>query len=44
MECPIQVSIDNHTMLVIASDGNPVQPIEGKFENKERRVFVLQFY
>ena len=29
MNCPIQVSVDNHTLLVIASDGNPVQPLEG---------------
>ncbi len=29
LDCPIMVSVDNHTLLVIASDGNPVQPVEG---------------
>lgn len=29
LDCPITVSIDNHTLLVIASDGNSVQPVEG---------------
>jgi hypothetical protein len=29
LNCPIQLSVDNHTLLVIASDGNDIQPIEG---------------
>ena len=29
LNCPIQLSVDNHTLLIIASDGGPVQPIEG---------------
>ncbi|XP_046632663.1 laccase-like [Daphnia pulicaria] len=28
LNCPIQLSVDNHTLLVIASDGNDIQPIE----------------
>lgn len=25
--CPLEVSIDNHTLTVIATDGNPIEPI-----------------
>jgi FtsP/CotA-like multicopper oxidase with cupredoxin domain len=25
--CPSQVTIENHTMLIIATDGNPVAPV-----------------
>jgi hypothetical protein len=25
--CPIQLTIDGHTMLIIATDGNPVAPV-----------------
>ncbi|XP_060075142.1 uncharacterized protein LOC132554835 [Ylistrum balloti] len=28
LHCPIQLSIDNHTLQVISSDGNPFQPID----------------
>ncbi|KAI9555735.1 hypothetical protein GHT06_018250 [Daphnia sinensis] len=28
LNCPIQFSVDNHTLLVIASDGGSIQPIE----------------
>jgi len=28
LNCPIQFSVDNHTLLVIASDGEPIDPIE----------------
>lgn len=28
LNCPIQLSIDNHTLLAIASDGGPIQPVE----------------
>lgn len=27
--CPVQLSIDNHTLTVIASDTSAVQPLEG---------------
>lgn len=27
MNCPIQFSVDNHTLVVIATDGFPVEPI-----------------
>ena len=26
--CPLRVSVDNHTLEVIATDGAPVQPLE----------------
>lgn len=29
LDCPIKISIDNHSLLVIASDGNPIQPVKG---------------
>ena len=44
LNCPIQFSIDNHTIIVIASDGNPFQPIELQSLNLfagERYDFVL---
>ncbi|XP_060065140.1 uncharacterized protein LOC132545474 [Ylistrum balloti] len=28
LNCPIQLSVDNHTLRVISSDGNPFQPID----------------
>ncbi|KAG1687825.1 Laccase-2 [Nymphon striatum] len=28
MNCPVVISIDNHTILMIASDGNPFEPVE----------------
>uniref|UniRef100_A0A7G3ARV2 Putative multicopper oxidase n=1 Tax=Lutzomyia longipalpis TaxID=7200 RepID=A0A7G3ARV2_LUTLO len=28
LNCPMEMSIDNHTMLVIASDGSEIEPIE----------------
>lgn len=27
VECPVYVSIDRHTIVVIASDGKPVKPV-----------------
>lgn len=30
LNCPIEISIDNHTMFVISTDGNDIKPIEGK--------------
>lgn len=29
LNCPIELSVDNHTLLVIASDGADLQPVEG---------------
>ena len=31
LNCPIQLSIDNHTITAIASDGNNLEPIEATF-------------
>lgn len=31
LNCPIEISIDNHTLTMIASDGNDFQPVEGKY-------------
>lgn len=28
-DCPIEMSIDNHTMLVISLDSNDIRPIQG---------------
>ncbi|KAK3086056.1 hypothetical protein FSP39_012795 [Pinctada imbricata] len=42
--CPIQFSIDNHTMTMIASDGSPFKPLEVQYFNifaGERYDFVL---
>lgn len=44
MVCPLQISVDDHTMLVIASDGQPIEPIETEslnIVNGERYDFVL---
>ena len=30
LNCPLQVSVDDHNLLVIASDGSPFEPIEVK--------------
>ncbi|KAK3752522.1 hypothetical protein RRG08_032812 [Elysia crispata] len=42
--CPIQISVDGHTMTVIASDGSPFQPFEAEsfnILNGERYDFIL---
>jgi len=39
MDCSVQMSIDSHTMTVIATDGNPIQPIEGIFFQVELFTF-----
>ena len=26
--CPLRVSVDNHNLTIIATDGNPVQPVK----------------
>ncbi|CRL02097.1 CLUMA_CG015286, isoform A [Clunio marinus] len=31
LNCPIQLSIDNHTITVISSDGNALEPVEATF-------------
>ncbi|XP_052228206.1 uncharacterized protein LOC127842632 [Dreissena polymorpha] len=44
LNCPIQISIDNHTMTMIASDGNAFEPLEVETFNifaGERFDFVL---
>lgn len=28
-DCPIEMCIDNHTMLVISMDSNDIKPVEG---------------
>jgi hypothetical protein len=28
--CPMEISVDNHTLLVIATDGSNLQPMIGK--------------
>ena len=28
-DCPVQISIDNHTILVVSLDSNDIEPIEG---------------
>lgn len=30
LNCPIEVNIDNHDMLVISSDGKDIEPVQGK--------------
>ena len=30
LNCPLELSIDNHTLLVIASDGADVSPVRGE--------------
>lgn len=42
--CPISMSIDNHDLVVIASDGNDIEPVEVQkimFHGAERFDFVL---
>ncbi|XP_017140747.1 laccase [Drosophila miranda] len=42
--CPISLSIDNHDLVVIASDGNDIEPVEVQkimFHGAERFDFVL---
>uniref|UniRef100_A0A0P5ZF44 Multicopper oxidase n=1 Tax=Daphnia magna TaxID=35525 RepID=A0A0P5ZF44_9CRUS len=45
LDCPVTMSIDNHTLLIIASDGNPIQPVEVDslvMTSGERFDFVLK--
>ena len=37
MNCPIQVSVDGHTLQAIASDGQAFEPVEGT-------LFSLLYY
>ena len=32
LNCPIELSVDNHTLLIISSDGSDLKPVEGKYE------------
>ncbi|GFN91551.1 multicopper oxidase [Plakobranchus ocellatus] len=44
LNCPIQISVDGHTMIMIASDGNPFEPFTADSFNifaGERYDFVL---
>ncbi|KAL5022049.1 hypothetical protein ScPMuIL_001204 [Solemya velum] len=44
LNCPIEISVDNHTLIVVASDGKPFHPIEVDSFNifsGERYDFVL---
>ena len=44
-ECPIQLSVDNHTLLVITSDGAPLKPIECNSNfKKENGIQILKKY
>lgn len=29
LNCPIELSIDNHTMNIISTDGRDIEPVEG---------------
>lgn len=29
--CPVEISVDNHSMIVISSDGSDIQPIHGNY-------------
>lgn len=31
LNCPIEMSVDNHTITVISSDGNDFEPVEGMY-------------
>ncbi len=30
LNCPLELSVDNHTLLVIASDGADIKPVRGE--------------
>lgn len=30
LNCPIEISVDNHTLLVISSDGRDIEPVQGR--------------
>ncbi|XP_046614059.1 laccase-1-like [Neodiprion virginianus] len=45
LNCPIEISIDNHTIYVISTDGNDIQPVEAESlvtYAGERFDFILQ--
>lgn len=29
LNCPIEVSVDNHTLFVVSSDGRDIEPVQG---------------
>lgn len=29
LNCPIEVSVDNHTLYVVSSDGRDIEPVQG---------------
>lgn len=37
--CPIEISVDNHTLLIISSDAHNIQPIEGTHFAELLKVF-----
>lgn len=32
LNCPIEISVDNHTITIISTDGNDFEPVEGKYD------------
>jgi Putative multicopper oxidases len=39
LNCPIELSIANHTLTAINSDGGDIKPISGMYVNLERIVY-----
>lgn len=37
LNCPIELSIDNHTIRVISSDGRDIEPVEGTYKYKRKQ-------
>lgn len=42
LNCPIEVSIDNHTLYVVSTDGYDIEPIEGK--NRIQFIHFCEIY
>ena len=43
MACPVEVSIDDHSLLVLSLDGNPIEPVEGN-SNFYLSEKIFKFY
>lgn len=41
LNCPIEVSIDNHTLLVVSSDGRDIEPVQGTISYLQVEILVL---
>lgn len=41
LNCPVEISVDNHTISVISSDGEDINPVEGKKLKTFKKTLVI---